>query len=54
MVICELEFWQTEHHPHLVQTDLIRFCEETGIFYQAYSSLGTTTQDNQVSLPDGY
>ncbi|XP_056008151.1 uncharacterized oxidoreductase YtbE-like isoform X2 [Ostrea edulis] len=42
------EVLQTEHHPHLVQTDLIRFCEETGIFYQAYSSLGTTTQDNQI------
>ncbi|XP_061180370.1 glyoxal reductase-like [Saccostrea echinata] len=42
------EVLQTEHHPHLVQTDLIQFCKETGIFYQAYSSLGTTTQDNQI------
>ena len=39
---------QTEHHPHLIQRELIHFCKEKGIFYQAYSSLGTTTQDNQV------
>nr|XP_022304553.1 uncharacterized protein LOC111111712 isoform X1 [Crassostrea virginica] len=39
---------QTEHHPHLIQRELIQFCKERGIFYQAYSSLGTTTQENQI------
>lgn len=39
---------QTEHHPHCVQSELIEFCRRTGIFYQAYSSLGTTTSNNPV------
>jgi diketogulonate reductase-like aldo/keto reductase len=40
---------QIEHHPHLVQTDLITYCKEKGIHFQAYSSLGTTTAENQVN-----
>lgn len=39
---------QTEHHPHCVQSELIEFCRRTGIFYQAYSSLGTTTSNNPI------
>ncbi|XP_077516505.1 putative oxidoreductase YtbE [Amblyomma americanum] len=31
---------QVEFHPHLVQTDLLRFCKEHQIVLQAYSSLG--------------
>lgn len=46
--------WQTEHHPHCVQSELIEFCRQTGIFYQAYSSLGTTTSNNPVRWVEGF
>lgn len=39
---------QTEHHPHLVQHSLVKYCEENDIHFQAYSSLGTTTDNNQL------
>ncbi|XP_050043910.1 uncharacterized oxidoreductase YtbE-like [Dermacentor andersoni] len=31
---------QVEFHPHLVQSDLLRYCKEHHIVLQAYSSLG--------------
>lgn len=31
---------QVEFHPHLVQSDLLRYCKEHQIVLQAYSSLG--------------
>lgn len=37
--ICFLE--QVEFHPHLIQEDLLKFCRQHDIFFQAYSSLGT-------------
>ena len=37
---------QVEFHPHLIQEDLLKFCREHDIFFQAYSSLGT----GEVSL----
>ncbi|KAL4222188.1 hypothetical protein ACF0H5_018225 [Mactra antiquata] len=39
---------QIEYHPHLVQTSLVDFCKEHNIHFQAYSSLGTTTDDNKL------
>ena len=39
---------QIEHHPHLVQQSLVRYCNENGIHFQAYSSLGTTTENNKL------
>ena len=41
---------QIEYHPHLVQTDLITYCKEKGIHFQAYSSLGTSTAENRVHI----
>lgn len=35
---------QVEHHPHYNQTDLMKYCRQHGIHYQAYSSLGTTVE----------
>ncbi|XP_038643279.1 uncharacterized oxidoreductase YtbE-like [Scyliorhinus canicula] len=32
---------QVECHPHLVQSELLAFCSESGVHLQAYSSLGT-------------
>ena len=46
---CALTFFslkQVEFHPHLIQEDLLKFCREHDIFFQAYSSLGT----GEVSL----
>lgn len=37
---------QVEFHPHYKQTDLLEFCRTTGIFFQAYSSLGTSTSSS--------
>ena len=34
-------FKKVEFHPHLHQTELLKYCEEKKIFLQAYSSLGT-------------
>ncbi|CAI9727659.1 glyoxal reductase-like [Octopus vulgaris] len=38
---------QTEHHPHLVQHEVWKFCQENNIQYQAYSSLGAS-KDNML------
>ncbi|GCB85235.1 hypothetical protein scyTo_0025990 [Scyliorhinus torazame] len=32
---------QVEYHPHLLQSELLAFCSESGLHLQAYSSLGT-------------
>lgn len=32
---------QVEFHPRLVQSDLLRYCRQEGIVFQAYGSLGT-------------
>ncbi|XP_045168314.2 glyoxal reductase-like [Mercenaria mercenaria] len=39
---------QIEHHPHLVQTSLVSYCKQHNIHFQAYSSLGTTSDDNKL------
>ncbi|XP_060086015.1 glyoxal reductase-like [Ylistrum balloti] len=39
---------QIEYHPHLVQRRLVDFCRSKGIHFQAYSSLGTTTDSNTL------
>lgn len=39
---------QIEHHPHLVQHSLVKYCKENDIHFQAYSSLGTTSNDNRL------
>ena len=39
---------QIEHHPHLVQHSLVKYCKENDIHFQAYSSLGTTSDDNRL------
>jgi len=35
---------QVEHHPHFIQNELIDYCLQNRIHYQAYSSLGTTVE----------
>ncbi|KAK3592003.1 hypothetical protein CHS0354_031510 [Potamilus streckersoni] len=47
---CEVkpDVLQIEHHPHLVQSQLLRFCTENSIHFQAYSSLGTSSENNQL------
>lgn len=42
---------QIEYHPHLIQKGLVDYCRSKGIHFQAYSSLGTTT-DNNTLLTD--
>lgn len=39
---------QIEHHPHLVQKSLVSFCNQHNIHFQAYSSLGTTSNENKL------
>ena len=39
---------QIEHHPHLVQHSLVKYCKENDIHFQAYSSLGTTSENNRL------
>ncbi|CAH1785105.1 unnamed protein product [Owenia fusiformis] len=39
---------QIEHHPHLVQKELVEFCRDNDIHFQAYSSLGTMMEDNKL------
>ena len=39
-----------EHHPHYVQNDLLVYCKQKEIHYQAYSSLGTTVQGKSNPL----
>ncbi|XP_057365935.1 glyoxal reductase-like [Daphnia carinata] len=41
---------QVEHHPHYVQPELVEYCAHHNIHYQAYSSLGTTVDDNRNPL----
>lgn len=41
---------QVEHHPHYLQKDLKNYCDEHGIHFQAYSSLGTTIEGNENPL----
>ena len=36
---------QMEHHPHLVQKELIDLCQQHNIHFQAYSSLGTDSSN---------
>lgn len=39
---------QNEHHPHLIQKEVMDLCFANNIHYQAYSSLGTSAKDNPV------
>lgn len=39
---------QTEYHPHLVRSSLVKYCHDNKILFQAYSSLGTTSNDNKL------
>lgn len=39
---------QSEFHPRLFQDDLLHFCRENKIQFQAYSSLGTSSPTNQL------
>jgi len=39
---------QSEFHPRLFQDDLLHFCKENKIQFQAYSSLGTSSPTNQL------
>jgi diketogulonate reductase-like aldo/keto reductase len=36
---------QSEYHPYLQQNDILSVCRERGIFFQAYSSLGTSDKN---------
>ena len=42
------EVLQIEHHPHLVQQTLVDFCFKNKIQFQAYSSLGTMSEDKKL------
>ncbi|XP_063975739.1 glyoxal reductase-like [Diachasmimorpha longicaudata] len=42
---------QVELHPHYPQRDLVEFCEQQGIHVQAYSSLGTSTDNSLLKDP---
>ena len=48
LVDCTLVNCEIEHHPHLVQHSLVKYCKENDIHFQAYSSLGTTSDDNRL------
>ena len=43
---------QSEFHPFLHQNELINYCKEKKIVFQAYSSLGTSDKNlsNEVSI----
>ena len=43
-------FVQVEHHPHYNQVELMDYCQKNGIHYQAYSSLGTTVNEESNPL----
>ena len=45
---CPKLSFQIEFHPHLVQSDLLQWCQKQGIHFQAYSSLGTSDKNNKV------
>ncbi|CAI2347382.1 unnamed protein product [Caenorhabditis sp. 36 PRJEB53466] len=40
---------QVEYHPHFHQDDLVEYCREKGIHFQAYSSLGSPTYRENLS-----
>ncbi|EGT52288.1 hypothetical protein CAEBREN_15513 [Caenorhabditis brenneri] len=40
---------QVEYHPHFHQDDLVRYCRENDIHFQAYSSLGSPTYRAELS-----
>ncbi|CCD66777.1 NADP-dependent oxidoreductase domain-containing protein [Caenorhabditis elegans] len=40
---------QVEYHPHFHQDDLVKYCNENNIHFQAYSSLGSPTYRKQLS-----
>lgn len=44
LVILAMWSLQVEFHPHYRQIDLKKYCDEHGIHFQAYSSLGTTVE----------
>ncbi|KAL8600593.1 hypothetical protein ACOMHN_062464 [Nucella lapillus] len=50
MAVCTVKpaVLQNEFHPHLVQKDLLAWCQQQGVHFQAYSSLGTTTDSNKL------
>jgi len=39
---------QCEYHPHFYQPDLVKFCSEKGIHFQAYSSLGSQSRKGDL------
>lgn len=39
-----------EHHPHYNQTELLNYCKQNEIHFQAYSSLGTTVEEKYNQL----
>lgn len=43
---------QVEWHPRFHQTELLKYCRENGIFLQAYSSLGTSSETSLREDPE--
>ncbi|CAI4221370.1 unnamed protein product [Auanema sp. JU1783] len=43
---------QVEYHPHFHQTDLVNFCRDKGIHFQAYSSLGSPSHRTNLFNDD--
>ena len=43
---------QSEYHPLLVQDDLVKFCRQNSIVFQAYSSLGTSDPKSSKLLTE--
>lgn len=41
---------QTERHPFLTRNDLVKYCKQNGIHFQAYSSLGSSPGDKNNQL----
>lgn len=39
---------QSEFHPHLIQSDELAWCRKHGVHFQAYSSLGTSIENNKL------
>ncbi|CAI5445433.1 unnamed protein product [Caenorhabditis angaria] len=40
---------QVEYHPHFHQDDLVKYCQDNDIHFQAYSSLGSPTYREKLS-----
>ncbi|EFO98597.1 hypothetical protein CRE_20310 [Caenorhabditis remanei] len=40
---------QVEYHPHFHQDDLVKYCNDNNIHFQAYSSLGSPTYREKLS-----